>query len=170
MIKEIFYSGNKRFMDKIRKEKIIPYRVTPRVKYEANKWYYNDYWRQCFKIISVGYTNAGFLDEAYIKWDDGNYGLICTDLDICDFRLEKDRNKIYKDNIVNSDKFYSGAEIVYWFFMNNINCSNEKYNGFWKYVDTHSAHRLSDTTRYKVKAIYDEKTDTYKECKIIKIM
>ena len=64
---------------------------------------------------------------------------------------------VYKDNIVNSDKFYSGAEIVYWFFMNNINCSNEKYNGFWKYVDTHSAHRApifkKTWQRYNLSAI-----------------
>lgn len=169
MLKEIYYSNDKRLIEKCKRSKIIPYRVTPRVKYEVNRWYYNDYWRQCFTVLSVSYDIDGFLKEVYIKWDDGNYGLICTDLDINDLRLERDHKGIYKQNIINSDKIYTGAEIVYWFFINGINCFNKKYFGFWKFIDTYSAHRISDYTKYKIVAIYDEENDKYNECKIIKI-
>lgn len=169
MTKEIFYTTDNNLIEKIKDKKLIPYRITPRVKYESNRWYYNDYWRQCFKVISVAYDNNGFLQEAYIKWDDDNYGLICTELDIHDLRLEKDYKCIHNENIINNDKKYTGAEIVYWFFINGINCFNNKYSGFWKFIDTFSAHRISDYARYKLIANYDEKNDVYKDCKVIRV-
>jgi len=169
MVKEVCYTNDQKMIDKLRKDKLIPYRINPRVKYEVNRWYYSDYWRQCFKVSSVAYDKMGNLVEAYIRWDDGYYGLICTDLDIHDLRIEKDYKEIHNKDIINSDTIYTGAEIVYWFFINNINCYNKKYFGFWKFIDNSSAHRLSDYNKYKISAIYDKEKDIYKDCRITRI-
>jgi len=168
MMKKILYSPNKQLEEDIREKHLIPYKVNRYVKYEVNRWYYSDYWRQCFKVLSVKYDSHEVLDNAYIRWDDYNYGLICTDLCEQDLRLDKDYDEIYKRDIINSDKLYTGAQIIYWFFMNNIDCYNRKYKGFWKFVDSTSGHRLNDFAKYKISADIDESTGIYINCKITK--
>lgn len=169
--KEIIYGGLncKSLNEKIRKNHYIPYRIlTSDTKYEVNKRYFNAYWGSTFKVISVTYNDHGILEDCYIRWDDGNYGLICTDLDIAaDLKLEYDYSKIYETDIINSGRDFSGAEIIYWFFMNKINCFNTKYNGFWKFVDNYSDYRISDYSRYKI--IGSLENDIYKNCKILRV-
>lgn len=168
MNKNIIVTYNKKMEEKIRNKHLIPYKVSPSIKYENGNWYYSDYWSQCFKVLEAKYTRYGVLKDCYIKWDDGNYGLICTDLDFSDLKLVKDYKEIYNiDDIVNSEKVYTGAEIIYWFFIHNINCFNKKYKGFWKFVDTFSAHRISDFSKYMISG--ELVNDKYINCKIIKV-
>ena len=102
-------------------------------------------------------------------WEDGNYGLICTDLELYkDYRLDKDHNNLHTVDIINSGKIYTGAEIIYWFFMNNINCFDPKYKGFWKFIDTYSQHRISDYNKYKIVADLNGK-GYYTNCRIIRV-
>lgn len=167
MNKTISISPNVRIEEKIRLKHMIPYRVSPSVKYENGNWYYSDYWRQTFRVIDAKYNRYGVLKDAYIRWDDGNYGLICADLDFTDLKLERDEKEIYKmKDIVNSDQVFTGAEIVYWFFMNNIDCFNRKYKGFWKFVDRFSAHRIADFSKYMITA--ELNNGKYVGCKITK--
>ena len=167
MIKKIFYTTSDQMENKIRNNHFIPYRVNRYTKYEVNRWYYSDYWNQCFKILSVKYDNYGNLDNAYIYWEDKNYGLICTDLCEQDLKLEKDYDELYKRDIINSDRIYTGAQIVYWFYMNNITCFDKKYKGFWKFIDTYSAHRINDFAKYKISGELNEK-GIYINCRISK--
>lgn len=169
MMKEIIYTTNNRINEMIKEKHIIPYVITSKdIKYEANRWYYNAYWGSTLRVISVKYDHNDNLEECYIKWEDGCYGLICTELEIWgDLRLEKDHKNIAESNIINDGKSYTGAEIIYWFFINEINCFNKKYKGFWKFVDGTSDHRISDYAKYRVVA--DEKNGNYINCRIIKI-
>ena len=168
MMSKVIYSPNGILEREINRKHIIPYRVNRYIKYEVNKWYYSSYWRQCFRVLSVKYNSNGILEDAYIQWDDYNYGLICTDLCDQDYKMEKDFYDIYNKDIINSDKSYTGAQIVYWFYMNNIDCFNRKYRGFWKFIDNTSKHRLNDFSRYKLCATVNEQTGFYNNCKIIK--
>lgn len=147
MTKDIMYV-NEKIDSTIRFKHYIPYRVDRSVRYKSNKMYYCDYWGQFFKVISARYDKYNILIDAYIRWDDGNYGLICTNLDIEDYLVEKDTTDLYKVNIINNKNSYTGAEIVYWFFMNNISQIDKKYSGFWKFVDRSSSLKILDNTRY----------------------
>lgn len=150
MNKYIMYTYNKQIDSLFKLKHFIPYKMSPNIKYETGQMYYSDYWRDYFKTISVNYKN-NLLDNAYIKWHDGNYGLICTDPDYADYRLEKDKKELYKENcIINNNKVYSGAEIIYWFWIHNINSDNEKYNGYWKFLDKESGQKVSDYSQYKL--------------------
>lgn len=165
IMKEIIYSSNNKFENFLKNNNFIPYRVSPRIQYENRKYYYSDYWGNIFQVLNVTYEN-NLLSNAYIKWEDGNYGLICTDLDFRDYKLVKDKKNICNKDIINDNEYYTGAEIIFWFFKHNINCFNQKYKGFWKYIDSSSAHRLADNTKYKLSAIL--KNDIYTNCMIIK--
>lgn len=168
MIPRIVYSNNPRMEEKIRNNHFIPYKVNRSIKYEANRTYYSDYWNQYFKVLSVKYNKQGVLDNAEVFWEDKNYGLICTDLCEYDLRLDRDYEKIYKHDIINSGKSYTGAQIVYWFFMNNINCFNRKYKGFWKFIDNFSAYRLNDYNKYIISGDINE-NGIYINCKITRV-
>lgn len=66
------------------------------------------------------------------------------------YELIHDYNDIYKDDIVNSKNSYTGAEIKYWFSVNN----DRKYDKFFKYINPRSKSCIVDKIRYKV--IIDE--------------
>lgn len=170
MTREIIYTNNKTMNEKIRRKHLIPYQInSPDIKYETNRWYYNDYWGSYFKVLRVKYNKYNILEECEVMWEDGNYGLICTDLELYrDYRLDKDHNNLHTQDIINSGKIYTGAEIIYWFFMNNINCFNPKYKGFWKFIDTYSKHRIYDYNKYKIVADLNGK-QCYTNCRIIRI-
>ena len=153
MNSQILYTNNGSLEKQIRSKKIIPYMVYPNEKFKVNKWYYNQFYNEIFKVLEVKYNEDGSLDYANIMTDSNNYSMISTD--ICyseDYAISRDRRSIYKMNIINYNESFTGAEIIYWFFMNDINAFNKKYHGFWKYVDRYSLHRISDRERYYVKA------------------
>lgn len=62
------------------------------------------------------------------------------------YELLHDYSNIYKENIVNNEKSYTGAEIKYWFALNH----DKKYDKFGKFLDSRSKHCLSDKLKYKV--------------------
>ncbi len=65
------------------------------------------------------------------------------------YELLHEPNKL-KNDIINSDKVYSGAEIKYWFIVNNIDLSSSKYKGYWPYLNPKSDSVLIDYKKYKV--------------------
>ena len=149
MNKNISYSSYEFNLDeKIKYKKVIPYSLHTGEKYRKGKWYYCKYDNLFFKVLDVEY-NRGQLISAYIKTEEGNYCSIATDISDDDYLMEKDRFEIYKvNNIFNTKIAYTGAEIIYWFFMHNITCFDRKYIEFWKYVDRYSPDRLDEKTKY----------------------
>lgn len=163
----ITYTNDGSLEKQIRQKKIIPYMVFPNEKFKTNKWYYSFFYNTIFKVLDHKYNKDGSLDYAYTMSDDGNYALITTDIDsLEDYSVSRDRRSIYKLNIINYDESFTGAEIVYWFFMNNIDSLNIKYQGFWKFIDRYSIYRISDRDRYFVRAKLIG--DKYVDCQIIK--
>lgn len=171
MNNEITY-GSDLFKNKIdqeiRSKKYIPYRVFPHEKYKKGSLYYLEYYDLFLKVLDLNYQN-NILEFIYGRTIDGNlYQYLTLDLSSSDYRLEKDTKELYKKKtIINDDIAYYGAEIVYWFFMNNIDCFSAKYKGFWKFVDRYSDHRIADNTKYILKADID-KNGNYKHCIVIK--
>ena len=163
----ITYTNDGSLEKQIRQKKIIPYMVFPNEKFKTNKWYYSFFYNSIFKVLDHKYNKDGSLDYAYTMSDDGNYALISTDIDsLEDYSVSRDRRSIYKLDIVNHVESFTGAEIIYWFFMNDIDALNIKYQGFWKYVDRYSIDRVSDRDRYYVRAkLIGNK---YMDCQIIK--
>lgn len=163
----ISYGFDGAFDKKVKYNKVIPYSIMPNTKYEEGSMYYNDRENLIFKVLSVQY-NKGLLNNAYVRSDEGNYSLICTVLDYyTDFLLLKDNNELYKNNIINNNKSYTGAEIFYWFFMNDITSDNVVYKGFWKYIDRYSKYRINDYNKYFLFANVD-KYGNYVSCNITK--
>ena len=169
MYKNISY-GDKKIEELIRKKHVIPYSLTIRDRYEKGKYYYSEFYRKTFRVLFVKYYNSGELEGAEVKDDNGLYSYICTDIDPgYDYRLEKDFGEIYKiEDIVNSGKVFTGAEIKYWFFIKGITCFNKKYKGFWQYVDTYSILQISDRLNYVITADLTF-TGKYYNCKITRI-
>lgn len=169
MASQVIYSSEKDLKSKIELRHFIPYRVDHNSKYEANRAYYNAYWGQAFRVIDVSYDKNGFLDNATVRWDDGCYGLFCTELSPGDYILRKDHKEIYKESeIVNTDKVYTGAEIAYWFYTHKINQFNPRYKSFWEWIDLYSHRRIQDWTRYQLYG--KEMSDgSFEQCRIIKV-
>lgn len=166
MNSKILYSNNGKLEKQIRSKKIIPYRIFPNEDYKLNKWYYSFFYNTVFKVLELQY-NDGKLEYAYTISDDGNSSMICTDLDANeDYSISRDKRCIYKLDIINHDESFTGAEIIYWFFINNITIFNTKYAKFWKYVDRYSLNRISDRERYFIKG--DLVDGRYVNCEVIK--
>lgn len=160
---EIIYSNSEILKNKIEKEHFIPYRVLYKQRYQRNSIYYNDYWNMCFRVIGVEYEpSTGELDNIYVKADDKTYHWISTELNTSDYLLRKDEKEIYKLNDIVQLKYpLTGAEIIYWFYINKINMSNQKYKGFWKFINSDSANRISDHAKYLINAQINDKGNYY---------
>lgn len=159
-------SYNECLEELIKEKKLIAYELSPNDKLIKNKWYFDSYYQKLIKVINVEYTH-GILDHAETKSIEGYKSYITTPLGINDYYIEFDREFLYKKKIININQSFTGAEIRYWFFMNNIDCFNKKYRNFWQYVDTYSSNRLNDKARYFLKAKLN-KHGYYYDCAVIK--
>ena len=167
MTKNISYSMNKAFNDTVRFKHLIPYRIRRFQKYENDEWYYSEYWGKYFRVINARYSGGNLID-VYVKDEDDMYSLLSSEL--CfgeDYLLEKDFNLLCNNSIINDGRSHFGAEIVYWFFTNNIDCFNIKHKGFWKFVDRYSAHRISDDNKYFISAEIGD-NGNYINCRMIR--
>ena len=162
----IVYSFDNSLEKLIRRKQLIPYQCTPGDRFMRGKWYYDSYYSSLFKVIDVKYKSGNVLDYAITKSDEGYNSYITTPLSSEDFIIDFDKSGLVKENIINSEKSYTGAEIRYWFFMNNIDCFNTKYRYFWTYVDTFSNNRISDKQKYFLYA--GMRNDEYIHCRVIK--
>ena len=163
----IVYSFDNSLEKLIKRKKIIPYQVNPGDKLLRGKWYYDIYYSSLFKVLEVKYKPGGILDYAITKSDEGYSNYISTQLTPYeDYIIDYDRNGLAEEVIINSEKSYTGAEIRYWFFMNDINCFDPKYKLFWTYVDTYSKNKVSDKQKYFLYAVL--KNNVYSHCRVIK--
>jgi hypothetical protein len=107
------------------------------------------------------------LEYAITKSDEGYSSYISTPLSQYeDYIIDHDINNIAEQDIINTEKSYTGAEIRYWFFINNITCFDPKYRYFWAYVDTYSNNRVSDKQKYFLYAAI--RNGVYTHCRVVK--
>lgn len=136
-------------LDKIAKKlKFIPYRLKENSDYQVNRIYWSDYWGSYFRVIKIGYTGKHLGVD--VKYQDGNYGHIETDLCKYDFLLEYDHTGISEKDIINSNISYTGAQIEYWIFCNYNDNDNPVYKMFRKYLDNNSRMRIDPYNYYFV--------------------
>ena len=155
----------------IKKKHFIPYSINATdIKFIEGEYYYISFYGKYFKVISIERGENNEQDYVYVKWEDGCYGMYCTKLDIYrDYILRQDIDSIYKETtLVNNKRIYTGAEIKYWFFTNDITAMNKVYEDFWKYVDSHSDAYIIDSNRYKLVAKVNINGE-YEDAKIIRI-
>lgn len=156
----------------IKKRHMIPYAIeSTDTRLQTNKNYYIGYHRMVMNVKNVEYAEDGSLDWCYVKWSDGFYGNFCSNLDLyADYIMEYDDDGIYKEvDIVNKDTIYTGAEIKYWFYINDITVLNHRYAGFMSFFDPKSKHKINPYLKYRLVADIDE-DGSYINCKMIKII
>lgn len=144
----------------VREHNVIPYRLHIHSRYRNNCFYWSDYWGKWFKVLEVEYDFSyvhPVLIGAYVKWSDGGYGYISTDLTTDDYRIELDKYSIKDQNIINSSESFSGAEIEYWLFLHGIDDKDGKYRRFRKFISRHSDMRLEHTKFYYITANVNSK-------------
>ena len=163
----IVYSYDNSLERLIKRKRIIPYQVNPGDKFIKGKWYYDTYYNSLFKVTEVKYNTGNILDYAITKSDEGYSSYITTPLSPYeDYIIDFDTKDIATMNIINSEKSFTGAEIRYWFFMNDINCFDPKYKYFWTYVDTYSNNKVADKQKYFLYA--GLKNNVYTKCRVIR--
>ena len=163
----IVYSYDNSLERLIKRKRIIPYQVNPGDKFIKGKWYYDTYYNSLFKVTEVKYNTGNILDYAITKSDEGYSSYITTPLSPYeDYIIDFDTKDIATMNIINSERSFTGAEIRYWFFMNDINCFDPKYKYFWTYVDTYSNNKVADKQKYFLYA--GLKNNVYTKCRVIK--
>jgi hypothetical protein len=149
----------------------IPYRIlSSDTKLEEGKRYYIGYYRQTMKVLSVEYNSYGILEYCYVKWDDGCYGSYCSDIAVLeDYYIDNDIDQIYKiDDILDTNSIFTGAEILYWFFINDITALSEKYKNIWPMLDEFANNSDNDYCKFKLSGVKDD-NGTYTSIKISKI-
>jgi len=154
---KLSYTNDGKLEDLIRDKKIIPHKVMPREKFIVGEKYYDGFSRYIYKVLSVEYNEDGTFEGVQIKTDEGNYCWIASELDpSSDYYITYDIYNICNIEIINNKHIYSGAEIRYWFFINNITVMNRKYACFWPYIDPTNPGSIDDAFTYILSASTDE--------------
>lgn len=150
-------------------ESMIDY-IPRHIKFKEHLRLYRRYWvnyfdDECIKVDQI-YEVDG-IEYYSVKCTNCLYETITYPLD-CNYTYElmidkKDIKNI--ESIINTNISYTGAEIKYWFFMNKIDLSSEKYIGFWSFLNPNSKNLISDDKYYFVKSVLDTNGNLIK-CKI----
>lgn len=136
-------------------EEVINTRYIPRKFRENEKLkLYHKYWVPEFggtiKVHEIEYING--IPYYFIKFNwnmSANITYPCNYTDM--YELLHNYDNIEKENIINSSKSYSGAEIKFWFIVNKIDFDDPQYRGFWSFLDDNSMSVVADNKYYFVK-------------------
>ena len=136
-------------------EEVINTRYIPRKFRENEKLkLYHKYWVPEFggtiKVHEIEYING--IPYYFIKFNrnmSANITYPCNYTDM--YELLHNYDNIEKENIINSSKSYSGAEIKFWFIVNKIDFDDPQYRGFWSFLDDTSMSVVADNKYYFVK-------------------
>ena len=132
----------------IRKNKYIPRKVRDNEHLKL----YHRYWLE-------DYNEVVKVDDIFITRSIEYYSIICKSMVSCipapvpkyTYELLHNKECIEKVDLINSEKSYTGAEIKYWFLMNNIDLeSGSQYSGFWSFLNPCSNNLLIDNKFYYV--------------------
>lgn len=136
-------------------EEIIDTHYIPR-KFKPNEKLklYHKYWIPEFggtiKVQEIEYING--VPYYFIKFSKNmsaniTYPVMYSEM----YELLHNYDNIEKENIINSSKSYSGAEIKFWFIVNKIDFDDPFYKGFWSFLDDTSMSVVADNKYYFVK-------------------
>lgn len=136
----------------------IPYIVSPETKrLKLYRKYFSVERNTLFKVWQIYEVGK----ELYysIKYPDHLFGEITYPKGKL-YELFSDSNNIRNTKtIINTKISYTGAEIRYWFFINNK--LGKKYKGFIPFINPNSKSCIMDNKYYFVYSKYDEKTNKY---------
>ena len=168
MQSRIWYTGSGRLEKMIKEKGVIPHSIFPGEKLIRNHHYYDFMYNKIYRVISAEYKNGEF-EGAYIKNDDNTYAWI-VDLPnpSYDYYITYDKLNMWKKEIINTGKSYTGAEIRYWFFRNDIDMFNETYAVFWKYVEQSGNDAIEDKFFYRLIGKKDE-NGIYTDCRVERV-
>lgn len=132
----------------IRKNKYIPRKVRDNEHLKL----YHRYWLE-------DYNDVVKVDDIFITRSVEYYSIRCKSMAGCipapvpnyTYELLHNKGRIEKVDLINSKKSYTGAEIKYWFLMNNIDLEfGSQYAGFWSFLNPCSKNLLIDNKFYYV--------------------
>ena len=136
-------------------EEIINSLYIPR-KFKSNEKLklYHKYWIPEFegtiKVHEIEYING--IPYYFIKFGKNMCANITYPISYSNmYELLHNYDNIENENIINSSKSYSGAEIKFWFIVNTIDFDNPLYKGFWSFLDDTSMSVVADNKYYFVK-------------------
>lgn len=145
----------------IRKNKYIPRKVRDNEHLKL----YHRYWLE-------DYNEVVKVDDIFITRSIEYYSIICKSMVSCipapvpkyTYELLHNKERIEKVDLINSEKSYTGAEIKYWFLMNNIDLEfGSQYAGFWSFLNPYSKTLLIDNKFYYVSYNVERK----QKCQVI---
>ena len=145
----------------IRKNKYIPRKVRDNEHLKL----YHRYWLE-------DYNEVVKVDDIFMVRCIEYYSIRCKSMVSCipapvpkyTYELLHNKECIEKVDLINSEKSYTGAEIKYWFLMNNIDLeSGSQYAGFWSFLNPCSKNLLIDNKFYYVSYNIERK----QKCQII---
>ena len=132
----------------IRKNKYIPRKVRDNEHLKLYHRYWLEDYNEVVKVDDIFITR-------YVEYYSIRYKSMvsCIPAPVPKYTYELLHNKehIEKVDLINSEKSYTGAEIKYWFLMNNIDLeSGSQYSGFWSFLNPCSNNLLIDNKFYYV--------------------
>jgi len=126
----------------------IPY---PYTKYDQLKLYRRYYTEddQIIKILEI----YDILDTTYYYMKINNSLQAVIPYPVNDIKYELIplyNEELPNEKIINSDQWYTGAEIKYWFFINKIDLNSTKYSDLKPYLYINGNCELNDINMYKI--------------------
>ena len=151
MIKE-YHIYPKELEKVIRKLAVIPRKIRPRERLKIFHKYWTTEFTGVIKVMEI--ENINGVENYFIRHNEKMFASLTYPIGFVGYELLYNSSSIHKDNIINSKKSYSGAEIKFWFVYNKINFKNSDYKGFWAFVNPNSMNVVADNKYYFV--IHDE--------------
>ena len=137
-------------VQRLKGKKYIPRLIRPDEELKLGRKYYEDELKS-FKVV----------DKYKVK-DETYYSIFCEMGRNHTITYHKNReiyelcmfeNSLKGSDIINDNKFYNGYEIIYWFFINNIDFNDMKYKKFYSYVEYNGKSCIAMNKRYRVHAV-----------------
>lgn len=147
----------------IKANKVIPRKIREGEHLKLYHKYWIDWYDDILKVLDIYYIDSA---EYYVTRDTQKlHGCITYPIDHNNtYEMLHNKYNIEEKNIINDNISYSGADIKYWFSVNDINlATGEKYSGFWSFLSYGSKNYLMDSKYYFV----SYKENRRQRCQII---
>lgn len=146
----------------IRSSKLVPRKIRDAEHLKLFHRYWISSFNDIIKVEDIFVTGGS---EYYtIRYNPRMYACISYPLlsDSC-YELLHNKENIENNKLINGNISYTGAEIKYWFILNNIDFDNNKFSGFWSFLNPDSDNLLIDNKYYFVS--YDKRRK--QKCQVI---